>query len=90
LEAVAASASDDLPVAPPAVLAGRTPRPDPLSDLRAWRAAVARSGRVAEEAICTDRVLRSLHDDPPASTAELAARLGVSELAAARLRPLPL
>ena len=42
-----------------------------------------------DTAVCTDRVLRSLADEPPTSPAELARRLGITETAAARLRPLP-
>jgi DNA helicase II / ATP-dependent DNA helicase PcrA len=87
LDAVRASTADDLPVAPPI---RRVPRAvDPLGELKAWRAAVARSAGVPDQAICSDRVLRSLLESPPESAAALAERLGITELAAARLRPLP-
>ena len=88
LQAVEATIADDRPVAPP-------PRPerkhvaDPLADLKAWRRQIARGAAVAELTICSDTVLRSLLERPPASTDELAARLGLTPLAAARLRPLP-
>ena len=64
------------PVPPP-------PRPgdiaravDPLADLKAWRRQIARGAAVAELTICSDTVLRSLLERPPADTDELAARLG--------------
>jgi DNA helicase-2/ATP-dependent DNA helicase PcrA len=88
LGAVEATIADDRPVPPP-------PRPahtrtiDPLADLKAWRRQIARGAAVAELTICSDTVLRSLLDRPPASTDELAARLGLTPLAAAKLRPLP-
>ena len=88
LQAVAATIADDRPVPPP-------PRPttkrvvDPLADLKAWRRQIARGAAVAELTICSDSVLRGLLEKPPANTDELAARLGVTPLAAARLRPLP-
>jgi DNA helicase II / ATP-dependent DNA helicase PcrA len=88
LRAVEATIADDRPVPPP-------PRPahtrtiDPLADLKAWRRQIARGAAVAELTICSDTVLRSLLDRPPASTDELAARLGLTPLAAAKLRPLP-
>lgn len=86
LTAVTDSAADDEVVAPPV----RTRRPpDPLVPYREWRAAIARASGQPEVAVCTDRVLRSLAEQPPASPAELAARLGITETAAARLRPLP-
>ena len=62
---------------------------DALQPYRDWRAAIARVGGQPERAVCTDRVLRSLHDQPPTSVQELATRLGITESAAARLRPLP-
>ena len=88
LEAVAGTIADDRPVAPP-------PRPtgtrvvDPLADLKAWRRQVARGASVGELTICSDSVLRSLLDKPPTTTDELAARLGLTPFAAAKLRPLP-
>ena len=88
LQAVEATIADDRPVPPP-------PRPaharavDPLAELKAWRRQIARGASRAELTICSDTVLRSLLDRPPASTDELAARLGVTPLAAAKLRPLP-
>jgi predicted ArsR family transcriptional regulator len=57
--------------------------------LKAWRTQVARGAGIAERSICSDLVLRSLLDRPPASTDELAERLGLTPVAAARLRPLP-
>jgi DNA helicase-2/ATP-dependent DNA helicase PcrA len=62
---------------------------DVMLPLREWRAAVARGAGVSPRDFCSDRVLRSLHDEPPADAAALAARLGLTESAAARLRPLP-
>lgn len=88
LQAVEATITDDRPVPPP-------PRPaharaiDPLADLKAWRRQIARGAAVAELTICSDSVLRSLLDRPPATTDELAARLGLTPLAASKLRPLP-
>ena len=80
--------ADDTPVAPPAHLArGRSI--DPLAELKVWRSQVARGASVDEHTICSDTVLRSLLDRPPASTDELAQRLGLTEFAAAKLRPLP-
>jgi ribonuclease D len=60
-----------------------------LLPYREWRAAIARLSGQPEHAVCNDRVLRSLADAPPADIAELARRLGITETAAARLRPLP-
>ncbi len=89
LDAVAASGLADLPApAPPQWLTRRAP-PDPIADLRTWRTAVARVAGVPEAAVCNERVLRSLHEDPPPTVDDLAVRLGVSVTAAARLRPLP-
>lgn len=86
LQAVTESTADDVP-APPPVRTVRTV--DPLQPYREWRAAVARASGQPETAVCNDRVLRSLAAEPPASPAELAQRLGITETAAARLRPLP-
>ena len=86
LQAVVDTGIIDEPVAPPQ----RERRgADPLEPFRAWRAAIARVGGQSELAICNDRVLRSLAESPPANTGELAARLGISQTAAAALRPLP-
>ncbi len=75
------------PIAPPPE---RTTRPkDPLDPFREWRAAVARASGQPDTTVCSDRVLRSLADAPPTNAAELAQRLGITESAAARLRPLP-
>ncbi|MEY4175301.1 MAG: ATP-dependent helicase [Actinomycetota bacterium] len=86
LAAVEATVDHSPPVAPP-------PRPatpaDPLAPLREWRMAIARSAGLSEQAVCSDRVLRSLLSEPPTDLAALAARLGITETAAARLRPLP-
>ena len=62
---------------------------DPMADLRAWRQQVARAASVGELTICSDYVLRSLLERPPTNADELAERLGVTPLAAAKLRPLP-
>jgi ATP-dependent exoDNAse (exonuclease V) beta subunit len=77
---------ESVPVPPPA-----RPRAaaDPLVPFREWRAAIARASGQPERAVCSDRVLRSLHEQPPAGPADLAARLGITESAAVRLRPLP-
>jgi DNA helicase-2/ATP-dependent DNA helicase PcrA len=88
LEAVRSTIDDDTPVAPPARPAGKRVV-DPLADLKAWRRQIARGAAVGELTICSDSVLRSLLERPPADTAELAKRLGLTPLAAARLRPLP-
>ncbi|MEO7369630.1 MAG: 3'-5' exonuclease, partial [Ilumatobacteraceae bacterium] len=88
LEAVAATIADDLTVAPPSWSA-RTRTIDPLAELKSWRAHVARVARVAELTICSDRVLRSLLERPPTGADELGERLGITPLAAAKLRPLP-
>ncbi len=86
LQAVVDTGTIDEPVAPP-------PRErrgaDPLEPFRVWRAAIARVGGQSELAVCSDRVLRRLAESPPADTRELATRLGISETAAAALRPLP-
>ena len=70
---------------PSAVRPARTV--DPLAALRTWRAEVARSAGVAEDAICSTTVLRSLLANPPLDTPMLAQRLGLSEPAAERLAP---
>lgn len=88
LPAVQATIADDRVVPPPA-WSGRRPAADPLADLRAWRRQVARGAGIDERSLCSDAVLRSLLDMPPATTDELAVRLGLTPLAAARLRPLP-
>ncbi len=88
LEAVEATIADDRPVPPPKRLTNSRPA-DPLADLKLWRSQVARGAGIAERTICSDIVLRSLLDHPPASTTELAQRLGITPLAAAELRPLP-
>jgi ribonuclease D len=62
---------------------------DPLAELKVWRTHIARGAGVAERTICSDTVLRNLLEHPPANTAELAQRLGITPLAAAKLRPLP-
>ena len=86
LQAVVETGIVDEPVAPPR----REPlAADPLEPFRAWRAAIARVGGQSELAVCNDRVLRGLADSPPADIGELAVRLGISETAAAALRPLP-
>jgi DNA helicase II / ATP-dependent DNA helicase PcrA len=88
LQAVEATIADDRPVAPPPRTAGARAA-DPLAELKAWRRQVARGAAVAELTICSDSVLRSLLERPPSGTDELAARLGLTPLAAAKLRPLP-
>ena len=88
LQAVEATIADDTPVPPPFRAVGNRPT-DPLADLKAWRSQVARGAGIAERSICSDIVLRSLLDRPPTSTDELAERLGLTPVAAARLRPLP-
>ena len=88
LRAVEGTIADDRPVAPPVREPSRRVT-DPLAELKAWRRQTARGAAVSELTICSDKVLRSLLDRPPTSTAELAARLGLTPLAAAQLRPLP-
>ena len=46
------------------------------SDLRAWRADVARAAGIVDRAVCSDQVLRSLLDAPPDGADELAAAPG--------------
>jgi DNA helicase II / ATP-dependent DNA helicase PcrA len=88
LEAVQATIADDRPVPPPKRSA--TSRVvDPLAELKLWRTQIARGAGVAERTICSDTVLRNLLEHPPANTTELARRLGITPLAAAKLRPLP-
>ncbi|MFZ4718324.1 MAG: ATP-dependent helicase [Ilumatobacteraceae bacterium] len=89
LPAVEATLLGDEPAPPPAADWRRGAPPDPLAPFREWRTAVARVSGQSDKAVCSDRTLRSLMDDPPADTADLARRLGITESAAARLRPLP-
>jgi DNA helicase-2/ATP-dependent DNA helicase PcrA len=65
----------------------RTTPVDPFDTLRAWRADVARAAGVADAAVCSTSVLRSLLERPPADAAALATRLGVGQAAAERLAP---
>ena len=65
----------------------RTTPVDPFDTLRAWRADVARAAGVADAAVCSTTVLRSLLERPPADATELATRLGVGQAAAERLAP---
>lgn len=60
---------------------------DPLDALREWRAGVARLAGVPPAAVCSDRVLRGLLDEPPAGVADIARRLGLGTAAAERLAP---
>jgi DNA helicase-2/ATP-dependent DNA helicase PcrA len=87
LPALAATSAGDEPVPPPS--RERHAPPDPLQPFREWRAAIARASGQPEKAVCNDRVLRTLLDEPPASPEDLAKRLGITVSAAARLRPLP-
>jgi DNA helicase II / ATP-dependent DNA helicase PcrA len=87
LEAVTATIDDDAPAPPPATMAAL--RHDPLAALRQWRHGIARVAGSPDRSVCSDRTLQSLLDDPPAGADELAARLGISPAAAARLKPLP-
>ena len=75
------------PVTGPPPEQRRTAPVDPLDTLRAWRADVARAAGVAEAAVCSTTVLRSLLERPPADVAALATRLGVGQAAAERLAP---
>ncbi len=86
LDAVVTTASADAPAPPPARPRTAT---DPLVPYREWRSAIARVSGQPDVAVCNDRILRSLREHPPGTTQELAARLGITETAAARLRPLP-
>jgi DNA helicase-2/ATP-dependent DNA helicase PcrA len=88
LDAVQATIADDRPVPPPERLTSNH-AVDPLAGLKAWRAQIARGAGISERAICSDTVLRGLLDRPPANSTELAERLGITPLAAAKLRPLP-
>ena len=86
VQAIVDTAALEVPVPPPA----RRPRVvDPLAPLKAWRDAVARASGQLPTAVCNDRVLRSLLAQPPTDARDLAHRLGITETAAARLRPLP-
>lgn len=86
LTAVRATADADRPAPPPQP---RVKVVDPMHEWREWRAAVARVGGMTDRAVCSDEVLRSLCDSPPADRADLARRLGITVTAAERLRPLP-
>lgn len=86
LEAVRRTAEIDAPVPSPLP---RRSVDDPLAAYRDWRTAVARAAGMTERAVCSDEVLRSLFEQPPADPAALAARLGITVTAAERLRPLP-
>jgi DNA helicase-2/ATP-dependent DNA helicase PcrA len=86
LHAVLDSSVGDAPVPPPPHRHAPT---DPMVPYREWRDAVARVSSIPPAAVCNDRVLRSLLADPPGSAKALAERLGITETAAARLRPLP-
>jgi DNA helicase-2/ATP-dependent DNA helicase PcrA len=87
LPAIEEVLTDGTTAPPPAEL--RTRSGDPYAAVREWRHAVARIAGVDDRAVCSDRVMRSLHDDPPATLDELARRLAISPQAASRLRPLP-
>jgi DNA helicase-2/ATP-dependent DNA helicase PcrA len=91
LDQVEASAAADAAVGPPAAVSRPVARPavDPLVAMRQWRTGIARVAGVDDQAVCSDRTLQALLDDPPTDTADVARRLGVSESAAGRLRPLP-
>jgi DNA helicase-2/ATP-dependent DNA helicase PcrA len=86
VEALEAAIVAQPPAGPSPLVRVRRPT-DPLEPLRNWRAAVARRAGVADSAVCPDRVLRSLHTDPPADAAAVAARLGIGLAAAERLAP---
>ncbi|MCB0984299.1 MAG: ATP-binding domain-containing protein, partial [Ilumatobacter sp.] len=73
IDAIVESAVADRPAPPPAP---RRRVVDPLAPYTAWRAAVARASGQPERAVCSDRVLRSLLEDPPADASALATRLG--------------
>ena len=79
--------ADDPATAPPPDIVQRHRVPDPLAELKAWRAGIARAAGVAERAVCSDQILQSLHSDPPADITVLAVQLGVGVSAAARLAP---
>jgi len=87
LPALRAAAEPTGRVAPPRGLPRRTAPPDPLAELRAWRASIARAAAVADVAVCSDRTLRSLLADPPVDAAGLAQRLGVGVGTAERMAP---
>ena len=89
LAAVEATVDEGAPVPPPATRSWRHAPADPLAPFREWRAGIARVSGMPDTAVCSDRVLRSLMEQPPADAADLARRLGITESAAARLRPLP-
>jgi len=90
LAAVQATVDEGAPVPPPVDRSWRHAPVDPLVPFREWRAGIARVSGMPERAVCSDRVLRSLMEHPPADAADLAQRLGITESAAARLRPLPM
>jgi DNA helicase-2/ATP-dependent DNA helicase PcrA len=89
LPSVLETVDDDAPVPPPPDRTWRHAPADPLAPYREWRTAIARVSGQPEHSVCTDRVLRSLLHSPPVDAHELATRLGITESAAARLRPLP-
>ena len=87
LEAVQATTAADAPQPPPPAVRARARAPDPLAPLREWRSSVARAGGVVDSAVCSDATLRALLDHPPVDAAEVAARLGLSPIAAERMAP---
>jgi DNA helicase-2/ATP-dependent DNA helicase PcrA len=84
IEGLRAALPDQPVVAVPAALRERRPPADPLVVLRSWRADVARAAGISDQAVCSDRVLRSLLETPPSDAGELASRLGVSTSVAER------
>ncbi len=88
LRAIRASAAATDPViAPPPGLPRRRPADDPLDALRAWRTTVARRAGIDDRAVCSDQVLRRLHDEPPRNVDDVAERLGIGASTAQRLAP---
>jgi DNA helicase-2/ATP-dependent DNA helicase PcrA len=87
LEPVMVTLADEPHHPPPPQLRRLHAPSDPLAPLKDWRAGVARAAGVADRAVCSDQVLRSLLADPPTDTAGVAARLGVGIGAAERLAP---
>ena len=86
LEAVEATIADDRPVAPPPELIRRRIAATRSQSCGRGVRHVARAARVGELTICSDFVLRSLLERPPTDVDELAERLGVTPLAAAKLQ----
>ena len=89
LRAVAETSTTDIAMSAPASVDLPRHTPDPMAALVQWRHGIARMSGTTDNAVCTNRTLRALLDDPPQDLTDLAKRLGISTAAAQRLKPLP-